>query len=53
MAGIGASEGSVELEVGTAPSVAMAMTYMAMADSLGLAMANAVDLKLFRNNDDD
>ncbi|MFY7778399.1 MAG: RebB family R body protein [Elstera sp.] len=42
MAGMDASEGSVELEVGSAPSVAMAMTYMAMADSLGLAMANAV-----------
>lgn len=41
MAGITAAD-STALEVGTAPSVAMAMTYMAMADSMGLAMANAV-----------
>ncbi|MEA1672212.1 RebB family R body protein [Nitrospirillum sp. BR 11163] len=30
------------LEIGTAPSLAMAMTYTAMADSIGLAMENAV-----------
>jgi hypothetical protein len=30
------------LDVGLAPSVAMGMTYVSMADSLGLAMANAV-----------
>ena len=28
--------------IGTAPAVAMAMTYVAMADSLSLAMGNAV-----------
>lgn len=42
MAGAASSGGSVELEVGTAPSVAMGMTYLAMADSIGLAMNNAV-----------
>jgi hypothetical protein len=30
------------LDVGLAPSVAMGMTYVSMADSMGLAMANAV-----------
>lgn len=30
------------LDVGLAPSAAMAMTYVAMADSIGLAMGNAV-----------
>ena len=30
------------LNVGLAPSVAMGMTYVAMADSMGIAMANAV-----------
>lgn len=30
------------LDVGLAPSIAMGMTYVSMADSLGLAMANAV-----------
>jgi hypothetical protein len=29
------------LTIGAAPSAAMAMTYVAMADSIGLAMANA------------
>ena len=28
--------------LGTAPAVAMGMTYLAMADSIGLAMQNAV-----------
>ena len=30
------------IDIGLAPSVAMGMTYVAMADSIGLAMANAV-----------
>jgi hypothetical protein len=30
------------LDAGLAPSIAMGMTYVSMADSLGLAMANAV-----------
>lgn len=30
------------LDVAQAPAVAMAMTYVAMADSIGLAMGNAV-----------
>lgn len=30
------------LDVGLAPSIAMGMCYVAMADSLGLAMGNAV-----------
>jgi hypothetical protein len=30
------------LDVGQAPAVAMAMTYVAMADSIALAMGNAV-----------
>lgn len=30
------------LAVGLAPSIAMGMTYVAMADSIGLAMENAV-----------
>ncbi|MEK8030585.1 RebB family R body protein [Ideonella sp. DXS29W] len=34
-------EGSA-LAIGLAPSFAMGMTYVAMADSLGLAMENAV-----------
>ncbi|AOJ70321.1 MULTISPECIES: RebB family R body protein [Burkholderia] len=31
-----------ELAVGQTAAVAMAMTYLAMADSLGIAMSNAV-----------
>ena len=35
-------ERTTAVNVGVGPSLAMALTYVAMADSLGLAMANAV-----------
>ena len=38
----GAVAGGSLATVGVAPAVAMGMTYIAMADSLGLAMENAV-----------
>ena len=37
----GAAAAGHVIVVATAPSVAMGMTYVAMADSIGLAMANA------------
>ncbi len=42
MGGFVSAADSDALDVGLAPSMAMGMTYVAMADSIGLAMANAV-----------
>jgi hypothetical protein len=39
---VGAVTSGSALVIGTIPGAAMAMTYMAMADSLSLAMGNAV-----------
>ncbi|HVL40669.1 MAG TPA: RebB family R body protein [Brevundimonas sp.] len=39
---IGSVGSGSALSVGLAPSVAMSMTYVTMADSVGLAMENAV-----------
>jgi hypothetical protein len=39
---VAAASNSDALNVALAPSVAMGMTYVAMADSIGLEMANAV-----------